>query len=135
MSKTVLSKILVRRDTTDNWASNNPILSEGEIGFDTTNGKHKIGDGVTRWNKLPYFVLSTDIDYNKTLYGIVQEDGSLVYVSAGGSGFSTTGNISALNNDVGYLTDQQVKTLIQVALSEYGNGDTDTYGNDNDNSD
>lgn len=59
MSKTVNSKILVRRDTSTNWSTNNPVLAAGEIGFDTTVGKHKIGDGSTAWNSLPYFLLET----------------------------------------------------------------------------
>ena len=30
-------KILERRDTAVNWALQNPVLAEGERGFDTTN--------------------------------------------------------------------------------------------------
>lgn len=59
MGKTVNSKILVRRDTSANWSANNPVLAAGEIGFDTTTKKHKIGDGSTAWNSLPYFLLET----------------------------------------------------------------------------
>ena len=120
MSKNILSRVLVRRDTANNWANNNPILAEGEIGFNITNGKHKIGDGITQWNKLPYFILDTDVDVNKTLYGIVDDDGNISYVAAGGSGFHATGNVSDLNNDVGYQTEAQVQALIKKALSQYG---------------
>ena len=62
MSKTVKSKILLRRDTSQNWEKNNPILAAGEVGFDTTVKKHKIGDGQHRWIALPYFALETDLD-------------------------------------------------------------------------
>lgn len=62
MSKIVNSKILIRRDTTANWSTNNPILAAGEIGFDTIVGKHKIGDGSTPWNDLQYFALMSDIE-------------------------------------------------------------------------
>lgn len=48
------TKIQHRRDTSANWSSNNPILSEGEIGIDITNNRIKIGDGVTTWNNLAY---------------------------------------------------------------------------------
>lgn len=49
-----------RRDTAANWASANPVLWEGEIGFELIDPerqtiKWKIGDGVTPWNSLPYF--------------------------------------------------------------------------------
>lgn len=120
MNTTVLSKVLIRRDTANNWANANPVLSEGEIGFNTTNGKHKIGDGETPWNKLPYFILDNEIDVNKTLYGIVDDEGKISYVAAGGSGFHTSGNISDLNNDVGYQTQAQVQALVKKALSQYG---------------
>ena len=45
-----------RRDTAANWASANPVLLLGEIGYvsDSTTGALKIGDGSTAWNALPY---------------------------------------------------------------------------------
>ena len=121
MSKTINSKIQIRRDTANNWSTNNPILAAGEIGFDLTNGKHKIGDGSNNWSSLPYFVLDNEIDVNKTLYGIVDDSGNLTYVAAGGSGYTATGDVSDLNNDVGYQTAAQVRQLIQQALAEYDN--------------
>ena len=45
-------KLQFRRDTAANWESNNTILSEGELGLDTTNQRFKIGDGVNGWNAL-----------------------------------------------------------------------------------
>lgn len=56
MAKTVNTKIQVRRDTSANWSSNNPVLASGEIGYDTTNKKIKIGDGSTAWNSLDFTV-------------------------------------------------------------------------------
>lgn len=48
----VAVKLQFRRDTAANWESNNTILSEGELGLDTTNERFKIGDGVNGWNAL-----------------------------------------------------------------------------------
>lgn len=45
-------RIQLRRDTAANWSSTNPVLNNGEPGFDTTNKILKIGDGVTAWNDL-----------------------------------------------------------------------------------
>ncbi len=59
MAKTVSTKIQIRRDTSSNWTTNNPILREGEIGLDTTVDKIKIGDGTTAWNSLPYYEETT----------------------------------------------------------------------------
>lgn len=51
------AKILVRRDVAANWANplNNPILGDGEQGYEKDTGKMKIGNGINRWNDLPYF--------------------------------------------------------------------------------
>jgi hypothetical protein len=45
-------KLQFRRDTAANWESNNTILSEGELGLDTTNQRFKIGNGVDGWNDI-----------------------------------------------------------------------------------
>ena len=47
------NKIQLRRDTAVAWSLSNPILSQGEAGYDLTNKVLKIGDGVTRWDALP----------------------------------------------------------------------------------
>lgn len=47
--------IQVRRGTASVWSSENPVLEEGEIGFDTTNRVEKRGDGSTAWNALTGF--------------------------------------------------------------------------------
>lgn len=47
-------RIQIRRDTGTNWSSANTVLSEGEIGLNTTNDRFKIGDGTTAWNSLAY---------------------------------------------------------------------------------
>ena len=54
---TTNAKILIRRDLAANWANPliNPILGDGEMGYEKDTGKMKIGDGVTHWNDLPYF--------------------------------------------------------------------------------
>jgi hypothetical protein len=46
--------IRLRRDTSSNWALNNPILKVGEPGLETDTRKLKFGDGETPWNNLHY---------------------------------------------------------------------------------
>jgi len=46
----------VRRDTAANWASANPVLGLGEIGFETDTLKLKIGDGATAYASLTYVI-------------------------------------------------------------------------------
>lgn len=48
------SRIQLRRDTSENWESVNPILAEGEIAVDTTKNLFKIGDGISAWNLLEF---------------------------------------------------------------------------------
>ncbi len=49
-----MTRIQLRHDTATNWTTANPILAEGEAGFETDTNKFKIGDGVTNWNNLAY---------------------------------------------------------------------------------
>jgi microcystin-dependent protein len=42
--------IQLRSDTSANWATANPILALGEMGYATDTKVLKIGDGVTAWN-------------------------------------------------------------------------------------
>lgn len=55
MAKTIIrAHMKQRRDTTDNWRVQNPILLDGEIGIVTDQpDRYKVGDGVTEWNALP----------------------------------------------------------------------------------
>lgn len=50
------SVIRLRRGTAEQWTTVDPVLSEGEPGFETDTGLHKIGDGATPWSSLPYFL-------------------------------------------------------------------------------
>jgi hypothetical protein len=47
--------IKLRRDTSTNWTSVNPILSSGEGGLETDTNNLKYGNGTTHWNDLSYF--------------------------------------------------------------------------------
>lgn len=48
------ARIQLRRGKKAFWESENPILHEGEPGYERDTRKLKIGDGVTPWNDLPY---------------------------------------------------------------------------------
>ena len=49
----MISKIITRNDTADNWVASAVPLAEGEIGYDKTNKILKIGDGGSLWSELP----------------------------------------------------------------------------------
>jgi len=48
----VSTLIQIRRGTTSQWTTANPILSSGELGLDTTLNQIRIGDGSTAWSSL-----------------------------------------------------------------------------------
>ena len=47
-------KIQLRRNTAAFWTAQNPVLLDGEECYEKDTGKRKVGDGVTRYNVLPY---------------------------------------------------------------------------------
>jgi hypothetical protein len=49
-------RILLRRDSSTNWETNNPVLLSGEPGYETDTGKLKIGDGVSTWSDLNEYI-------------------------------------------------------------------------------
>lgn len=57
MSKT----IKLRRDTAARWNRLNPILEDGEQGFETDTGRFKIGNGSDVWTDREYFAPSGDV--------------------------------------------------------------------------
>lgn len=58
-------KLCQRNDIEANWQLYNPILLKGEIAFSTDIYNIKIGDGVSAWSDLPYYMESlTDEEIN-----------------------------------------------------------------------
>lgn len=62
-----LTRIQFFRGTASQWASANPVLAQGQPGYEIDTGKLKIGNGSTDWNSLPY---STDPTYLANLLDI-----------------------------------------------------------------
>lgn len=46
-------RIQFRRGTQTDWSTANPILAQGELGYESTGKIIKFGDGATAWNALP----------------------------------------------------------------------------------
>jgi hypothetical protein len=69
-------QIILRTDTTTNWASANPILAKGEIGYDELLKIYKMGDGITPWNSLSFTNVPNAQAKTSTLTEIVNLDNS-----------------------------------------------------------
>lgn len=55
---------LIKRDTTDAYKKQNPVLRLNELAVEYNNNKivgYKIGDGTTQWSELPYITKFTNI--------------------------------------------------------------------------
>lgn len=80
------TRMLQRRGSGPEWAASNPILGDGELGWNKDTQEIKIGDGLTAWNDLPtYFVLRTIVDAKgDLLVGVA--DNVLARLPAGSTG-------------------------------------------------
>jgi hypothetical protein len=47
-------RVQFRRDTATAWAGANPILAQGEVGYEYDTGRFKVGNGTQAWNSLVY---------------------------------------------------------------------------------
>lgn len=95
------NKIQLRRDTTVNWTTADPTLSQGEIGLDLTTGNIKIGNGTESWTALDYAIPSIE--------GLASEtyvNNAITALKAGASSALDTLNelATALGNDANFST-------------------------------
>lgn len=87
----------LRRDTASTWASVNPVLAQGEPGFESDTGKLKIGNGLSAWNALNYM-----IDYGSLTQPVLITPKEKVTVSA--TAATGTINFDASTQAVLYYT-------------------------------
>ena len=69
------TRIQVRRGTTSEWNTSNPVLTEAEFGYNTTLDKFKIGDGTSTWSLLEYIPTSADLSTSLGDYIALTEKG------------------------------------------------------------
>jgi ribosomal protein L24 len=96
------TRIQVRRGTTSQWNTANPTLEEGEIGYNSTLGQIKVGDGSTSWGNLDYVVNSAALDTSLGSYipdseksainGVAELDASKNILAPAGIIFEGTAN-------------------------------------------
>lgn len=118
-------KIQLRRDTSTNWTTVNPVLSIGEVGLetDTKPYKSKIGDGTSHWADLPYQPsgsgsggVSEFIDLTDAPNSYINNGGKIVSVKSDLSGLEFIDLPSATNTvkvaKDGQGTQEDVSTIL-----------------------
>lgn len=55
------TRIRIRRASSGEWSSFNPVLAVGEIAFETDSHRLKVGDGLSFWTGLPYITLDQSV--------------------------------------------------------------------------
>jgi hypothetical protein len=61
-SVTISNNILLRRGTTEEWETEDPVLKNGEIVYDETKQSIKVGDGSSRFSNLDYIGYAWEMD-------------------------------------------------------------------------
>lgn len=124
----VQTLIQVRRGSSSEWNSTNPVLSAGEWGFDTTTKRYKIGDGLTAWNSLSYASIlpnNTDLVGNS---GIGINFASITGVPVT---ISVTGITTSQINDFDSVVDGKIAAVsvsVEQVQDIVGSGDHITSG-------
>jgi hypothetical protein len=114
------SQIQLRRDTDTNWASANPTLAPGEVGYDTTNNKIKMGNGVTAWNSLAYFT--------GPISAAVLNDLNDVTITSAADGDFLRWNGTAWINDAVNLSTDTVGSFVESLVAGTGIALTNNSG-------
>jgi hypothetical protein len=99
-----------RRGTASQWISTNqgngPILSAGEIGFESDTNKFKIGDGINHWINLTYF---TDADSITTALNSI--------IDGAPAALNTLNELAAaLGDDANFLASLATETYVDTAI-------------------
>ena len=118
-------RIQVRRGTSTNWTSVNPILAGGELGFETDTNKIKVGDGTTAWSSLPYMTADAgpigEISQDAVNAALTMGSGlSKVYDDAGNTITLANTGVLSFNTRTGAitLTDNDVNTALGYTAAD-----------------
>lgn len=118
-----MTQIKLRRDTSANFTSKNPVLGVGEPAYETDTKKLKIGDGTTAYTQLEYFSAggggSTNISATlplKIVDGVIslEVDGQTIQIVDG----KLHANLDGLGNEVNRLTGEVTDLSGRVTAAE-----------------
>jgi hypothetical protein len=105
--------IQIRKGSFSEWSSTDPVLGNGEPGFDTSHGVLKIGDGVNNWSSLTPLTSNVPL-YVKNTTGSPMTKGQAVYIN-GAQGDHPTIQLAIAN---GESSSSKTLGLLQQNLSD-----------------
>jgi hypothetical protein len=118
----------LRRDTTTNWTTYNPVLQAGEIGIDTVLNKFKIGNGSSVWSALSYgSILASELtaaitSHNSTTTNVhgIADTAALATKTYSDSAVSTAiaSEVTARNSAVSTAKSEAITTASSDATSK-----------------
>lgn len=115
----------LRRDSAANWTTNNPILREGEVGYETDDlgtatPLYKVGDGVTDWVTLPYITAGGAGDVvgpaSSVAGNVAVFDDTTGKLLADGGTLGTAAFVDATTADITDSTDKRYVTDAELVV-------------------
>lgn len=95
---TIKGRIQFPRFAEADLAAVNPVLLDGEVVYESSTGRRKMGDGVKTWNSLPYEdELKDNAQHNASSLTVA---GGNQYEYTGSAALTVQINASILNGDV-----------------------------------
>jgi Major tropism determinant N-terminal domain len=102
------SRIQLRRGAAAAWTAVNPILAEGEPGYETDTRKIKTGNGLSHWVSLPYTVTG-----GGAVGSVTSDEASAISAQAASAISVMRNSISVLSQAISVIS-QQVSVLSQA---------------------
>jgi hypothetical protein len=102
------------------WTAINPILEIGEFGFEIDTDKFKVGDGVTTWANLPYYLSETSLPNVPALIASAMDEVQTLV---------TTSVSTAVSNAVAGLVDSAPAALNTLNELAAAIADDSTFAN------
>lgn len=124
-SNIIYKNIQVKRANQATWTTQNPVLLDGEFGFERDTNKVKIGNGTTDWNSLSYLTGSgggggfTQEEIEDMVATLIKQGNTtdVTYVDNGTSLGSLTIEVKAsIADKVNFLTVTSAKDLDTMAI-------------------
>jgi hypothetical protein len=121
-------KIQLRRDTSTNWSTINPVLAQGEPGYETDTGKVKFGDGSLNWNSLSYFADGASL----TIEQVEDTLGTSFLVAGSGIVLNYNDSGNALTISSSGVTLEQIQDNLGTSFLVAGTGISLSYNDGSD---